>query len=54
MNNQPEPSTHQESHATKKTYHSPQLKNYGNINELTKTTGGGATDDGAGFPSYAS
>lgn len=42
---------HHDNNAEKKQYHSPTLKNYGKMSELTQTIMGDTGDDGGGVPS---
>jgi len=39
---------------TKKAYQAPELKDYGKVGAVTKTSEGGFLDDGGGFPEYVS
>lgn len=48
MENQPNPVSN------KKTYQSPELKDFGNIGDITNTIGNGAVNDGGGFNAYTS
>lgn len=52
---QPMSAMHQAPATEKKAYHTPTLKTFGHISEVTKTNSSGSGNDGGGYPSsYAS